>query len=335
MAKFTLIHLSDLHLARFSKSADIANLSKNLPAALGQGVRLSWLSSHSPAPLWAAASFVFERADADFVVVSGDLVTAGHEADAFQLAKTLLQGPPVLDYRALHPFDPHSLFPTLATGPRVIAIPGNHDRYSSNSAGVECRLYDSHLGWPGTARAVAHQETGLRIVSIDCTLAAGSTWSSWPHRLGLGEVTDQTVSDARVHSKRVDDDDLLFWIVHWPPEVQAASSWLRLDRESDLLALARELKVDLILSGHTHTPNVYLSSAGVPVACCGSTSQVLEAHSLFQIVVEKAPKKLVVSVERWEHDVSSSSFQLAGRWVLVKDSAGKFWLKFIPASGAK
>ena len=110
---------------------------------------------------------------------------------------------------------------------------------------------------------------------------------------------------------------------------------MQLAKEGDLLDLAREAGVDLILSGHTHESTVYVSSREVPVVCCGTTSQTRvgnepRAHALFELSVERNGALLTAEVRLWEFDLDASDFRRARGWRINRSQAGATSIAQLP-----
>jgi hypothetical protein len=325
MARFHFLHVSDLHLASVDRRSDIATAAKHLrlPQLL-QGQGLGWLSSHAPSPLRCAAEFAYARKTTlDAVLITGDLATSGYRRDDLVMAKTLLTPAVAAGYFAWHPFSGGTM-PTFNFGVPLLWMPGNHDRYSNWTFGVGGTDFDQVVGWPANAFVWPHAAPGLRILRIDCALRPGSGSDIVPHRLGVGEVHDVLLDEVRRESALRQPGELLLWMVHWPPEHLPQDSMMQLVRERDLLDLAQEVGVDLILSGHTHHASVYDSSVGVPVICCGTTSQALgkEPHTLFDIFVDLDADELVIDVDRWEfHSTSDEeAFERAPGWRVTRSA---------------
>ena len=325
MPRFRLVHLSDLHLARTPRQVDLLQAGRNMPQLL-QGNRLSWFSSYLPAALRTAAAFVYRRhRDLDGVLITGDLATTGYRPDDLLLAKTVVSAPnPGQRHLLPHPFNATGRFPTVRHVPTAW-IPGNHDRYASNLFAPGGRAFDQIVGWAGTGAQRVTLATGLHVVGLDCSMRALSPLDSGLERLAVGEVCDQLLDEARAASARTADDDALLWLVHWPPEFDGGDRQMRLEGEARLLALADELDVDLVLSGHTHETRVYLTSVGVPVVCCGTTSQSLSGatpHSLLELTFARAGRLFSAVVDVWEFDRHRVDFVLQRSWSLDRNLQG-------------
>lgn len=301
-----------------------------------QGHSVGWLSSHLPSPLRCAAEFAYVRRHSlDAVLITGDLATSGYRRDDLEMARALLEpaaGPG--GHFVPHPFSA-GYMPTFNFGAPLVWMPGNHDRYAGKAFDVGGTDFDQIVGWTTNSFVSSFSAPGLRILSIDCSLRPGSGSSSFPHRLGVGEVHDVLLDEARRACDSREPDELLLWMVHWPPEHTPRKAMMELVREKDLLELAQEVGVDLLLSGHTHTAGVYKSTVGVPVICCGTTSQALsgdEPHTLFDIHVELESTALTVDVDRWEFDSAGEevAFVRGPGWRITRSAQGETRIEETP-----
>ncbi|MDP3207583.1 MAG: metallophosphoesterase, partial [Rhodoglobus sp.] len=264
----------------------------------------------------------------DAILITGDLATSGYRRDDLVMARAILepaQGGPGGHF-VRHPLSA-GYVPTFNSGAPVVWMPGNHDRYAGKGFEVGGTDFDEIVGWKTNSFVATFSMKGALVLTIDCSLRPGSGSDSFPHRLGVGEVHDALLAEVRRICEDREPDDLLLWMVHWPPEHTPRKEMMKLVRENELLELAQEFGVDLILSGHTHRASVYESTVGVPVLCCGTTSQALsgdEPHTLFDIHVELESNALTIDVDRWEFDSAGEeeAFVRAPGWRITRSSQG-------------
>lgn len=336
MAAARLFHLSDLHLALRPRQVDPLTLASPSHGPLPSGWSLAWQSSYHPGALLSAIDHVHNATPADAVVVTGDIATSGTIEDLV-IGAAVLQQPPVKGFYANHPGAPRlvpagSVLPTLQRQP-VLWIPGNHDRYQA-AGGVPwapgSTLFDSKPGWKVCGGVNGPRVTGphffgaqrqLVILGIDATLGSMSEASPPLGFLAEGVVRAADLDELTSVTPAPSPGKFILWLVHWPPEYppHLAKPFHELKNEATLLQAAQAAGVDLILSGHTHRDAVYVSSVGVPVACCGTTSQTIggSPHTLFELELQRAGSVFSARIDRWQFDASSVAFRRRGGWRLA------------------
>lgn len=318
MASFRLWHASDLHLARKPSQVDPKYL---LPALFTNRPKTwipAWASSFQPHVAIDAARTIlsFPR---DAVVVSGDVATTGQLAD--QLAALIfLRGSAATGSAPWLAVSYGRLWPTIHAARSVVAIPGNHDRYTMAPVPYSPgdQTCNTTLSWPKGRRAkklVSLRKAGetLHLLGVDCSLASGDSGGRPFGALARGRVTKTGLVELAALTARYAQNGAVAWVVHWPPEASAPASLHALVDESKLVDLAARLDVCLIMSGHTHTADVYRTINGVPVACCGSTSQYVadEPNSMLDVTLEVSGQVCrSVSATYWEYTGrGSAAFQ--------------------------
>ena len=217
-----LLHLTDPHLS------SLANLS---PWTLhGKRVLgfLSWWTKrrhHLHAATLARVTHAAGLEGAEMALVTGDLVHIG-------LPQELHQARVWLD--------------TLAATQPVVLVPGNHDCYRADAArGIE-------LQWPLYLHGSAGTATFPRLITCDdvsiiaLSSAQPMPWWSAGGRLGpvqlaaLERLLVQTAGSFRCV------------MLHHAPLVEQAPARKALADASELTALLRSAKVELVLHGHLH-----------------------------------------------------------------------------------
>lgn len=344
MPSARFFHLSDLHLALRPKKVDPLTFMRPAPSGLPADWALAWQSSYHPGALLSAVALLDAAARPDAVLVSGDVATSGDHHDLL-IGSKVLRGRPSRGFFTPHPLageaslPANSVLPTIQHLPGVVWIPGNHDRYDTSSIpwAPGSRAFDEVVGWSPCAGQHGPRITGphtlganeqLVVLGIDATLDRINEQMSPPAGFlaegiirapDLAELINATPAPAR--------DRFIVWVVHWPPEFprHLAKPLHGLQNEKDLLRAAKKAGVDLILSGHTHADTVYMSSVGIPVACCGSTSQTVSAkrHTLLELVLKRAGSLFSADVRRWCFDVATVQFVRRGGWRVAGGSVAK------------
>lgn len=186
-----------------------------------------------------AARLEIAAADADAIVVSGDVADLG-EPGAYELAREILE--PV----------------AARLGAPIVWTAGNHDERGPMRAS---------LGLGGDAHDPvdsAIEVAGLRIVALDSSLVG------WHHG-GFDEGQAEALEAALAHPPPL--GSLL--VMHHPPLPYRSGVMRLLEfRDEERLAAAIEgMRVRAILAGHLHVGGSG-TFAGVPVVLAGATSYV-------------------------------------------------------------
>jgi hypothetical protein len=295
MARFALLHASDLH---FFRREHRVGLPDSLPALVSGEIGLGnvgTVSSHDLHLAEALAQFAFLNQDGlDAILISGDLATTGAVQDLTLALNFLTATPNEGDYRT-----PEG-FPTLAAaGKPIVVVPGNHDRF-----GPLWQLYrggntqfDSVFGdyW-GAEQGAQLLWTGQRdgaslaLIGADFCVAAGDEAGGPPvfGHLGRGHVsaavTDRLV-ELTQEVRQQGRGDVVLWAIHFEPE--AAESTLTLFDPEDLLSAAvAAAQPAAILCGHTHLASNDKPFAGTRVFVSGTTTQWFAPYGNYLQVVE-------------------------------------------------
>lgn len=234
----------------------------------------------------------------DALVVTGDLATTGSRDDLL-IARAYFSGqiPPN--------WNPGIEFPSLLGDDSiVVALPGNHDRYEGIMLSPAGTGFETHFGpaWDfgmgrsydlnsttGSSRVkvctLLKDAVGLGIVLADFSLPdahAAEGMSGWIGQ-GSAQCIDELVSATHMIRSEAEEggvDAAVIWALHFPPNFPKIDPRLKLLYEDDLIAAAEQLRVPLILAGHTHLPLRYQSGINNPVTviCCGASTGV-SAHN--------------------------------------------------------
>jgi predicted phosphohydrolase len=234
-ARFRLAHISDLHF----------NANPRNPR--GGGIHF-FLSRHDPATVRELLNLLGQlpSGDIDIVVVSGDVATSGDLAD-IQLGANFIKD-----------------VASLSSVSKVVAIPGNHDRYQASGQKFfypGCTLFEHQFPYhqPFSSTLLADlRRRGSRMVVVGVDLALNPSDSSIQFnrldRLGCGAAYKIALDAAERLTKGVRTDGglppFVVWTCHFPP--WARQRMLRLLNEQALVDAVTRANVDLVLFGHTH-----------------------------------------------------------------------------------
>ena len=272
MGKFTVLHASDLHLAKIPDRAGFPgwlHVRRGLPTLL---------ASNGNAHPYALARFVFVRKP-DLVLTSGDIATSGAR-------ENLLVASEFVDSTPYHRYVNAAKRPTLAMARRVV-IPGNHDRFHGHAPYLPNNpAFDGTFRrhWRGSSRVntlavLRHRidSTQLAVIGADFSLRRRSdATTSLVGYLGQGKAYDQTLKALQAETKRVQgkyDAVAILWVVHFAAQFPKLGRALKLIDGSKFLSAAKAMKVQYILSGHTHEASDPRRLSGVEVLCAGTAME--------------------------------------------------------------
>lgn len=232
-----LLHVSDVHL--------------QLPAWRKRGLReLGPLRALATVELWKGRGKLYDDASdtlrrllatpADHVICTGDFTQLGHDEE-FALAAEVFAG--VRD--------------------RLIAIPGNHDRYPL--AGRPSRLYEQHFGEVEPVRLLGED---VAVLTVDSCGAL-----CWPV-ISPGRVSDAGLealeANLRAHAGRC----RLVLVHHSPLDHGGERPARELRGARRLLQVCADNGADAILCGHLHERFDVPAGPGRPrVICAGSSTE--------------------------------------------------------------
>lgn len=171
----------------------------------------------------------------DLVVIAGDLTSDGYRPE-FEEAKTYLDS---------------------IECPNVVVVMGNHDARS-----VGYRHFEDIFGMREWSRAVTVPEGEAKIVGLDSTKPD----------LDEGEVGREHYAWLDSEFRGWDRGPRILVVHHHILAVPGTGRDVNNLRDAgDVMAILRELKVDMVLSGHRHVPWVW-SISGVRIIHSGTVS---------------------------------------------------------------
>ena len=303
---FKLVHLSDLHFAvkpnRLPSPIQTGGLSALFKAAVS-GHRGNWFkpASHSTRAARAVARYlsttVIPSESPDLLVISGDLAATGDAGDLAS-ARDFIRG------------DSSGFWSSTDDEPRLPVdriklqvMPGNHDRYHKGTLLPGSDAFEQVFAgiWAVSSSSdrvsepfiIEKSGEMLAIISADFTFRRASDSSSLTGYIGQGKVYQDVLDALKVKTldvKSVASRNIaVVWMVHYPPRYPDVDPNLSLSGEDDLLNMASELGVNLLLAGHTHVACLY-DVDGINVSCVGSATQAdpdsAWHFSLNEVVVE-------------------------------------------------
>ncbi len=143
--------------------------------------------------------------------------------------------------------------------PNVVVIPGNHD-----AKNVGYRHFEEFFGMREGTATVAVPEGEAKVVAIDSTKPD----------LDEGEVGREHYAWIDSEFKNWDRGPRIVMIHHHILAVPGTGRDVNNLRDAgDVMAILRELKVDMVLSGHRHVPYVW-SISGVRIIHSGTASSM-------------------------------------------------------------
>jgi Icc protein len=143
--------------------------------------------------------------------------------------------------------------------PNVVYIPGNHD-----AKNVGYRYFEDYFGMRESATTVPVPEGEAKVVAIDSTKPD----------LDEGEVGREHYAWMDAELRDWDRGPKILMIHHHVLAVPGTGRDVNILRDAgDVMAILRELKVDLVLAGHRHVPYVW-SISGVRIVHSGTASSL-------------------------------------------------------------
>jgi hypothetical protein len=286
MDTFSLLHISDLHIAAnprvlgFPDWLYFQRFPQGVPSLLSP-------SSFDPFLAEAVARIAFLRSNSiDAILVSGDIATTSEAADltpAFQFIDAAAT-PGIW----LSP----SNAPTLqgASVP-VVLLPGNHDRFQhifhTPGGNRFDRIFANYWAAPQKVLTLlvlqgANGEK-LALIAADFTLARNNDASVLLGFLGQGKVYQAILAalEVETQSQRATHGSLaIVWIIHFPPEFPGLPDVLSLIDGPLLGPAAGRASVFHFFCGHAHQAREYAlpSNNAVTVHCAGTATQYYTHH---------------------------------------------------------
>ncbi len=280
MTVLRVLHISDLHFAEKSLRIHVNDYH---PLDGRDDLDLSLFSptTYDPALAEGVARYVFQNRDQfDCIVISGDVATTGARED--QLAAYSF-----VDAKAVDSWRNARGFPTLDSSrsqmPTTI-LPGNHDRYGSFPYRPRSLEFDYRFTrfWPNGKR-VASEVWDIRGVTVSNVMvdfsleAVDDANGGLLSYLGQGYAHPDILKHLRNETIASEEEfgaDCVVWTIHYPPNFHNIKDDLRLINDNQLLELASDLEVKIILAGHTHQHRPYPvgKNADILVCCAGGAT---------------------------------------------------------------
>jgi hypothetical protein len=318
MARFDLLHISDLHVSTCPYAVSVVDAWKpilNWWRRLGHAPmpHPAVMSSHDSDVMLAAAAFAFNALrenpnEFDAILLTGDLATAGDQA-CLDAAKRFLDDPSSgIDHRT-----PDGRATFRAAGKPIIVLPGNHDRYGpSPTYNPGSPLFDGtfntqiglRCAWTAGQGAQelwreTHDGVTLAVIGADFTLPGGDPgqhcpYGVWqvPGRLGQGRATHGGKDDSgrnvlrdleglTRNARSSPDPCVVVWAVHFDP-MNSVDCSLQLLDSRHFLDACDQLNIPLVLCGHTHMSRRD-ASRNTRVEVCGTTTQFHTSHGMNEL----------------------------------------------------
>ncbi len=301
MALFSILHVSDSHIGDLPNQSNLWSWMRDRQRQLGdfpQAARRAFRQSTYDREILTklAAAAVRDRSDFDLLVFSGDISCTGVRADLFE-AREFLTGLPVDRI----PHVTRSGKPTIsAFGPKLMLLPGNHDRYVDHRGAPNSQEFDDVFAqwWPEGPihrRIIRRGDEILALIAVDFCLESedDATPPVLANRFGQGKAyrhrLERLEQETAAVRQRWNGAGVL-WVVHFPPycELCGGDESLRLIDEQLLIDSAERHGISLILSGHVHVAHdvtmgdVRISTAG---SCAAYSDGLANSYDRLEIEV--------------------------------------------------
>jgi len=281
-----IAHFTDIHFTELPSRVPAGSLlSKRLIGWLNMKMLGRYADFEDTAKVARALTDDLASQDLDGIVFTGDLTGLALESE-FVAAK-----------QALAP---------LLEDPRVVGIPGNHDVYTPGSRGAFERHFApwvrSESGGPGQYPVVRTYQDEVAVIAVK------DVRPCWPHDSSGFLPADQIERVRRVVGEL--DARVTILAMHYCIRMQDRprdSYFHRLRNDQQVLRLAEELGVDLILCGHVHHRTVHKRGQGSPVAFAnpGSVSHGRRGRAYHVMTIEDGEIELSVR----QFDPEAAAFQ--------------------------
>lgn len=243
-----IVHMSDLHVARFSRSPR-AYCDKRL---LGTTNHLLRRARNIHPEYWDRAMDRIARLRPELVVCTGDITCVG-SPEEYAAALALLE-PLRQQY-----------------GERFLFLPGNHDAYV---AAPECRAALAHAfhrlnheRWQLAEMPLEWRHGGLTFLLLDAARPVGCLLSS-----GVAPPAALTWLSDRLARPRAEGECRVL-LCHFPlrgADGRPLARRRRMEGADVVLEHLRQGRLDVVLSGHIHEPFARWRTDGCGEVCAGS-----------------------------------------------------------------
>ncbi len=317
--------LADPHLCTELRRANIASLYSRTPSkyidtwkSAGRdglpdlGICLIKPTSYDDEPLLAAAKFIKRNsAKIDLLLVLGDLSTTGKEEDLDVARQVFLDrlDPLHADARLSPRFG--------GLGIPIQVIPGNHDRYKDDYGTPGGDRFDQVFAAAYTptngvcTNTLSKDGIEVGIVSADFCFREG-VGTELHRRYGRGNVDGIVLGELELQTRtwqRNHPEMPAIWALHFSPS-ESVGSMLKLEQRELIADLAKKMKVNHILCGHTHERR-HETGTHPHIYCAGSVSSVdsIGEHFLHLCrVSHDKDRKVHVRIGDLQYDHSEREF---------------------------
>lgn len=289
MPEFRIAHLSDFHFStREGHENPLEDLSSKVerikyclthpfPKTFFQSSHQENLSNSLPRRLWE------DEDGFDAIIITGDLAASGIGNNLLVAYKYISDPSVPGQLKIPNPF--HSI-------PTVI-LPGNHDRYTLSlncpplqpGGNLFDRIFQAY--WPvalGKVQEYAfdygNPDDSVSIIRVDFSLNNAADVDNNTEKIfGCGRVHEDTLKTLKEKTEalmREENPPLVIWAIHFAPDFPHKLADMELLNDEELLGVANKCGVPLILCGHTHKPDEYISkhSKKTQVICVGTATSV-------------------------------------------------------------
>jgi predicted phosphodiesterase len=302
MPVFRLLHVSDFHLcpepnrknrlelwSEGRRSFD--SLTGHEPSLVSYG-----LSSYRPLLAEDVVRLAGDpKSQVDAIICTGDLATSGNLGDLESARNYFKNG--ISNFTGLAAKVSKGLY---EIGKPILIMPGNHDRYKDTLGAAGGKSFDFVFNGLWARRGkdrvdhmlVRKGDSRIIVIAADFCLEKDShavRIQRLPKkitRMGQGKCYPHVLQTLRQHTKDMREKYVnahVIWAVHFPPVGVADGKMTLIDGEELVLA-ARELDVQLAISGHLHKvlhemliPGTLL---GAGTCCAVNTDEIHRAHIL-------------------------------------------------------
>jgi 3',5'-cyclic AMP phosphodiesterase CpdA len=281
-----IAHFTDIHFTELPSRVPLSKLmSKRLVGWANMKLLGRYADFEDTALIARALTKDLANQDLDGIVFTGDLTGLALETE-FMAAKQAL--------------DP------LLNDPRVVGIPGNHDVYTFGSSGA----FEQHFApWLRSDVDSAHPYPIVRTYEDKvAVIAVKDVRPCLPHD-SSGYLPKGQIERVR-HLVQGLQDHVIILAMHYCIRMQNQdrdSYFHRLRNDQQVMTLAEDLGVDLIICGHVHHRTVHKRGEGSPVAFAnpGSVSHGRRGRIYHLLTIENGN----IELSARQFDAESGSFR--------------------------